>query len=127
MMIPGSTIDYFRYYFVQQEAVETVIWLYEVAKVQSPQDLMKFDSSDSISEHIFEEDWKPICDKNGYRIRKNKGYELAVGIILLVIVPFIAAGFKKALHIDFEQPAVSIHFVVISKKYKGICRNRLFQ
>ena len=31
----------FRYYFAQREALETVIWLYEVAKVKDKYDLMR--------------------------------------------------------------------------------------
>ncbi len=47
----------FRYYFSQREAVETVIWLYEVAKVKSKYDLIKFDSLGRVSPNMFDEDW----------------------------------------------------------------------
>jgi type III restriction enzyme len=47
----------FRYYFSQREAVETVIWLYEVAKVKSKYDLLKFDSLGRVSPNMFDEDW----------------------------------------------------------------------
>ncbi len=40
----GDTI-LFQYYFAQREAVETVIWLYEVAKAHDKYDLMRFDAS----------------------------------------------------------------------------------
>ena len=32
---PNGEIFLFQYYFAQREAVETVIWLYEVAKAQT--------------------------------------------------------------------------------------------
>lgn len=47
----------FKYYFAQQEALETVIWLYEVAGVENKYDLIKFDSSGAISAGMFPEDW----------------------------------------------------------------------
>ena len=39
----------FRYYFSQRESVETVIWLYEVAKVKDKYDLIRLDSSGAVS------------------------------------------------------------------------------
>lgn len=47
----------FKYYFAQQEALETVIWLYEVAGVENKYDLIKFDSSGAVSAGMFPEDW----------------------------------------------------------------------
>ncbi len=47
----------FKYYFSQREAVETVIWLYDVAKVKSKYDLIKFDSLGRVSPNMFNEDW----------------------------------------------------------------------
>jgi type III restriction enzyme len=47
----------FRYYFAQREAVETVIWLYEVAGVRNKYDLLPFDSVGRVSPNMFDEDW----------------------------------------------------------------------
>lgn len=47
----------FRYYFAQREAVESVIYLYEVKKVQDKYDLMKFDSTGLVSGAMFSEEW----------------------------------------------------------------------
>lgn len=47
----------FRYYFAQREAVETVIWLYDVAKVESKYDLLRYDSLGRVSPSMFPEDW----------------------------------------------------------------------
>ena len=35
----------FRYYFAQREAIETIIYLYDVVKVKDKFDLMRFDNS----------------------------------------------------------------------------------
>lgn len=47
----------FRYYFAQREAVETVVWLYDVAKIKSKYDLLKYDSLGRVSPNMFPEDW----------------------------------------------------------------------
>jgi type III restriction enzyme len=47
----------FQYYFAQREAVETVIWLYEVAKARDKYELMKFDASGFIRAGLFDETW----------------------------------------------------------------------
>lgn len=47
----------FQYYFAQREAVETVIWLYEVEKVGNKYDLLKFDKLGRVSPNMFPEDW----------------------------------------------------------------------
>ena len=47
----------FRYYFAQREAVETVIWLYDVAGVESKYDLIKYDKLGRVSPNMFTEDW----------------------------------------------------------------------
>jgi type III restriction enzyme len=47
----------FKYYFAQREAVETIIYLYEIAKVKDRYDLLRFDSSEAVSAGMFEETW----------------------------------------------------------------------
>lgn len=47
----------FRYYFAQREAVETVVWLYEVAQARDKYDLIRFDVSGAVSPGMFDEDW----------------------------------------------------------------------
>lgn len=59
---PDGTTFLFRYYFAQREAVETVMYLHDVAKARSKYDLMKFDSSGAISTSMFPEDWpRYVC------------------------------------------------------------------
>ncbi|MFH1749640.1 MAG: DEAD/DEAH box helicase family protein, partial [bacterium] len=47
----------FQYYYAQREAVETIIWLYDVEKVESKYDLIKFDKLGRVSPNMFTEDW----------------------------------------------------------------------
>ncbi len=47
----------FKYYFAQREAAETIIWLYDVAGVESKYDLIKYDKLGRVSPNMFTEDW----------------------------------------------------------------------
>jgi len=40
-----GSLSAFRYYFAQREAVETVVWLYEVRRARDKYDLLRFDAS----------------------------------------------------------------------------------
>ena len=62
----------FRYYFSQRESVETVIWLYEVAKVKDKYDLIRLDSSGAVSPGMFEEDWLRLVVKMATGSGKTK-------------------------------------------------------
>ena len=54
--VDGTSYN-FRYYFSQREAVETVVWLYEVAKVKDKYDLIRYNSSGILSPQMFTEEW----------------------------------------------------------------------
>lgn len=47
----------FSFFFAQREALESIIYLYEVAKAKDKYDLMRFDSSERISTGMFDETW----------------------------------------------------------------------
>ena len=51
-----GSLSTFRYYFAQREAVETVIWLYEVRRARDKYDLLRFDASGAVSSGMFDED-----------------------------------------------------------------------
>lgn len=52
----GSTWN-FQYYFAQQEAVETAVYLADVVGAFDPTDLLQFDSSRALREDSFSETW----------------------------------------------------------------------
>jgi type III restriction enzyme len=52
---PEATL--FRWYFAQREALESAIWLFEVAKAHDPLSLLRYDSSGAISQGMFDETW----------------------------------------------------------------------
>ncbi len=46
-----------RYYFAQREAIESIIYLYEVAEAKDKYELLRFDSSGRVSTGMFPETW----------------------------------------------------------------------
>ena len=51
--LADGTQSQFRYYFAQREAVETVIWLYDVRHARDKYDLLRFDASGAVSSNSF--------------------------------------------------------------------------
>ncbi|MBN2082294.1 DEAD/DEAH box helicase family protein [bacterium] len=68
----------FRYYFSQREAVESVIWLYEIEKARDPYALMKYDASGSVSHGLFNEDWTRYVMKMATGSGKTKVMTLLI-------------------------------------------------
>ena len=62
----------FRYYFAQQEAMETIIYLHDVVKVKDKYDLMRFDSSGAVSAGMFPESWRRYVIKMATGTGKTK-------------------------------------------------------
>ena len=47
----------FQYYYAQREAVETIVWLHDVAKARDKHDLLRYDGSERLSASLFKETW----------------------------------------------------------------------
>ena len=74
----GSVTE-FEYYFAQREAMETIIYLYDVAGVQDKYDLMRFDSSGTVSSSgMFDETWRRFVVKMATGSGKTKVLSLAL-------------------------------------------------
>jgi type III restriction enzyme len=68
----------FQYYFAQREALETVIYLYDVLAVKDKYDLMRFDGSGAISSSMFDETWRRFVVKMATGSGKTKVLSLAL-------------------------------------------------
>ena len=73
----GTTAE-FQYYFAQREALETIVYLYDVVNVKDKYDLMRFDSSGFVSAGMFDEDWKRFVIKMATGTGKTKVMSLAI-------------------------------------------------
>ena len=73
-----NTVSEFRYYFAQREAIETIIYLYDVVNVRDEFDLMRFDSSGAVSANMFDENWRRFVIKMATGTGKTKVISLAI-------------------------------------------------
>ncbi len=73
-----GSLSPFRYYFAQREAVETVIWLYDVRRARDKFDLIRFDASGAVSSGMFAEDWPRYVLKMATGAGKTKVLALLI-------------------------------------------------
>lgn len=73
-LIPKAdgTVFNFQYYFAQREAVEAVIYLYDVMGAKDKHDLMRFDAHGGVSASMFPEDWLRLVIKMATGSGKTK-------------------------------------------------------
>jgi len=62
----------FRYYFGQREAVETIVYLYDVVGVKDKYDMMHFDATGEVSANRFDEGWRRFVIKMATGTGKTK-------------------------------------------------------
>ena len=67
-----GTMAEFQYYFAQREALETVVYLYDVVGVRDKFDMMRFDSSGAVSASMFDETWRRLVIKMATGTGKTK-------------------------------------------------------
>lgn len=62
----------FSFFFSQREAIESIIYLYEIAKAKDKYELMRFDSSQRVSTGMFDENWTRYVIKMATGAGKTK-------------------------------------------------------
>jgi len=79
-LLPQSdgTMGEFQYYFAQREALETIIYLYDVVGVEDKYDLMRFDGSGLVSAGMFDESWRRFVVKMATGAGKTKVLSLVL-------------------------------------------------
>jgi len=73
-----GNLNEFQYYFAQREALETIVYLYEIAGVKDKFDMMRFDSSEIVSPSLFDETWRRFVIKMATGSGKTKVMSLVV-------------------------------------------------
>ncbi|MBZ5641149.1 MAG: DEAD/DEAH box helicase family protein [Acidobacteriia bacterium] len=68
----------FQYYFAQREALESIIYLYDVVDVKDKYDLIRFDSSGLVSTGMFDETWRRFVVKMATGTGKTKVLSLVL-------------------------------------------------
>ena len=74
----GEGLSEFQYYFAQREALETLVYLVDVAGVQDKYDLLRFDTSGAVSTGMFDESWRRFVVKMATGAGKTKVLSLVL-------------------------------------------------
>ncbi len=69
----------FSFFFSQREAIESIIYLYEIANAKDKYELMRFDSSGRVSTGMFDENWTRYVVKMATGAGKTK----VMGLVLV--------------------------------------------
>ena len=73
-----GSMEKFAYFFAQREALETIIYLYDVVGAKDKYDLMRFDASGIVSSGMFDESWRRYVVKMATGSGKTKVLSLAL-------------------------------------------------
>lgn len=115
----GSMAE-FRYFFAQQEAIEAIVYLYDVARVRDKYDLMRFDDSGVVSTGMFDETWRRFVVKMATGSGKTKVLSLALAW----------SYFHKLYEPDSELArnflVITPNIIVLDRIYKDFQGLRIF-
>jgi type III restriction enzyme len=73
-----GTMEEFQYYYAQREALETIVYLYDVVDVKDKYDMMRFDGSGAVSTGMFDETWRRFVVKMATGTGKTKVMSLVI-------------------------------------------------
>lgn len=116
----GEGLAEFQYYFAQREALETIVYLYDVVGVRDKFDMMRFDSSGLVSAGMFDETWRRFVVKMATGSGKTKVLSLA-----------LAWSFFHKLYEPDSQLArnflvIAPNIIVLDRLYKDFQGLRIF-
>ena len=115
-----GTDSQFQYFFAQREALETVIYLYDVVGAKDKYDLMRFDSSGAVSAQMFDESWRRYVIKMATGSGKTKVMSLALAW----------SFFHKLYEPDSELSrnflVIAPNIIVLDRIYKDFQGLRIF-
>jgi len=116
----GSASLEFHYFFAQREALETIIYLYDVKGVQDKFDLIRFDNHGNVSPSMFDETWRRFVVKMATGSGKTKVMSLV-----------LAWSFFHKLYEPESQLArnflvITPNIIVLDRIYKDFQGLRIF-
>ena len=115
-----GTMAEFQYYFAQREALETIIYLYDVVGVQDKYDLMRFDSSGAVSTGMFDETWRRFVIKMATGSGKTK-------VLSLVLAwSFFHKLYEPESDLARNFLVIAPNIIVLDRIYKDFQGLRIF-
>ncbi len=115
-----GTITEFQYYFAQREAIETVVYLYDVVGAQDKFDLMRFDSSGAVSAGMFDETWRRFVLKMATGTGKTKVLSLALAW------SFYNKLYEQESQLSRNFLVITPNIIVLDRIYKDFQGLRIF-
>jgi type III restriction enzyme len=110
----------FEYYFAQREALETIVYLHDVAGVEDKYDLMKIADSKHVSAAMFDEDWRRFVIKMATGAGKTK--------VLSLVLAW--SYFHKLYEPDSDLArnflVIAPNIIVLDRLYKDFAGLRIF-
>ena len=110
----------FKYYFAQREALEAIIYLYDVTGAKDKYDLMRYDASGNVSAGMFDESWRRYVIKMATGSGKTKVMALALAW----------SYFHKLYEPDSELArnflVITPNIIVLDRIYKDFQGLRIF-
>ena len=110
----------FQYYFAQREALETIVYLHDVVRVNDKYDLMRFDSSGAISAGMFDETWRRYVVKMATGSGKTK-------VLSLVLAwSFFHKTYEPHSDLARNFLVIAPNIIVLDRIYKDFQGLRIF-
>ena len=115
-----GTMTPFQYFFAQREALETVVYLYDVVGVRDKFDLMRFDSSGVVSAGMFDESWRRFVIKMATGSGKTKVLSLALAW------SFFHKLYEPGSELARNFLVITPNIIVLDRVYKDFEGLRIF-
>jgi len=104
-----GTLTQFRYYFAQREAIETIIFLHEIAQIKDKYDLLRYDSSGILTASRFQESW------NRYVIKMATGSGKTKVMSLLLAWSFFHKTYEKDSKLSRNFLLITPNIIVLDR------------
>lgn len=115
----GSWLN-FEYYFAQREALETIIYLYEVVGAKDKYDLMRFDVSGKVSAGFFDESWRR------YVIKMATGSGKTKVLSMVLAWSFFHKLYESESLLSRNFLVIAPNIIVLDRIYKDFQGLRIF-
>lgn len=115
-----GSFSLFEYYFAQREALETIVYLYDVVGAKDKFDLMRFDSSGKVSAGFFDETWRRYVVKMATGSGKTK-------VLSLVLAwSFYHKLYEPDSDLSRNFLVIAPNIIVLDRIYKDFQGLRIF-
>jgi len=104
-----GTLTQFRYYFAQREAIETIIFLHEIAQIKDKYDLLRYDSSGILTASRFQESW------NRYVIKMATGSGKTKVMSLLLAWSFFHKTYEEDSKLSRNFLLITPNIIVLDR------------